>query len=264
MSGPPSTPRDSSPRGQAHADQARARLAVPWTLRQTLVGVGLTVVPLFVLLAASQVAPHHPTSNAPLPVAVDRAQALVILISSTLVESVFLVAPLYYALRRREAGASRWSGLQALGLRGFAPGQAVSLFVIGIALVYGFGLLYEQLGMRTNTDVLRQQALQAPDSTVAALLVAVLVAPVCEEVFFRGFAFPGFATSMPVWAALIASALVFGVAHADLGSLAPLVVIGLVAGLMRWRTGSLWPGIAFHALNNAVAAVYVLNVVHLR
>jgi membrane protease YdiL (CAAX protease family) len=245
-------------------DEARAGLAVPWTARQTLLGAGLTVVPLVALLVASQLAFQPSGSIAPLPVGVDRATAVLTIIVSTLVEAVFLIAPLYYANKSRPDGAGRWSGLRALGLRGADFGQAVFLFVVGVVVIYGFGHLYDLLHVHTNADTLRQQALHAPDTTLASLLVAIVVAPVCEEIFFRGFLLPGLARAMPVWVALVTSALVFGLAHADLGSFVPLVVIGLVVGVLRWRTGSLWPGIALHALNNAVAAVYILSVVHLQ
>jgi sodium transport system permease protein len=67
---------------------------------------------------------------------------------------------------------------------------------------------------------------------------------------------------MPVWAAVGVSAVVFGLAHADLGSFVPLVVIGLVLAVLRWRTGSLWPGILLHALNNGVAAVAIFSSLH--
>lgn len=245
-------------------EQARAELAVPWTVRQTLLGTGLTVVPLVALLVASQLAVQQSGSTAPLSVGVDRATAVLTIVVSTLVEAVFLIAPLYYAIKSRPDGASPRSGLRTLGLRGAVFGRAAILFIVGAGVIYGFGFLYDLLHVHTNADTLRQQALRAPDTTLASLLVAIVVAPVCEEIFFRGFLLPGLARVMPVWAAVVASALVFGLAHADLGSFVPLVVIGLVVGVLRWRTGSLWPGIALHALNNAVAAVYILSVVHLQ
>jgi membrane protease YdiL (CAAX protease family) len=245
-------------------DAARAGLVVPWTLRETLMGAGLTLGPLIVLLVASQLAVPQPASTPPLPVGVDRATAVLTLVVSALVEAVFLIAPLYYGIKTRPVDASPWTSLRTLGLRGADLGRTAVMFIAGVVVIYGFSSLYDQLHIHTNADTLRQQALHAPYTTLASLLVAIVVAPLCEETFFRGFLLPGLARAMPAWAAVVTSALVFGVAHADLGSLVPLVVIGLVVGVLRWRTGSLWPGIALHALNNAVAAVYILSVIHLR
>jgi membrane protease YdiL (CAAX protease family) len=152
--------------------------------------------------------------------------------------------------------------LPALGFRGFAPWPTAVLFVGGCAAVFAFGLLYSQLHIPTNADRLAQQAAQAPYSTAAALVVAVVVAPGCEEVFFRGFVFGGSLGRMPIWAAAVASAVLWGTAHVDPGSFAPLVVLGLVLAGLRWRSRSLWPGIALHTLNNGVAAVFILSAVH--
>jgi membrane protease YdiL (CAAX protease family) len=256
---PPQVIRDG---GHAHGP-ARARderLAVPWTFLQTIIGVALTVLPLMALLVAEQVLPRGAART--LSPAEDRAGAIVVAVSSTLVEALFVIAPLYYAIHRRPAGASRWSGLRALGLRGFALGQTAALFLLGLVVIYGFGLLYDQLHIQTNADELQRQAARAPYSTLAALVVAVAVAPICEEIFFRGFVLTGLRRRLPVWGAIVVSALIFGMAHADAGSFAPLVVIGLVLAVVRWRSESLWPGIALHALNNAIAAVFILSAIH--
>jgi membrane protease YdiL (CAAX protease family) len=71
----------------------------------------------------------------------------------------------------------------------------------------------------------------------------------------------GIARSMPIWVAIVVSSLLFGVAHADLGSLAPLVAIGLLLGVVRWKTRSLWPSIFLHTLNNTAALLALLPLV---
>jgi hypothetical protein len=53
----------------------------------------------------------------------------------------------------------------------------------------------------------------------------------------------------------------FGVAHADLGSFAPLVVIGLLLGIVRYKTRSLWPSIFLHTLNNVAALLALLALI---
>jgi membrane protease YdiL (CAAX protease family) len=59
--------------------------------------------------------------------------------------------------------------------------------------------------------------------------------------------------------AVIVSALLFAIAHALIGSFAPLLLIGLVLAVVRWRTGSLWPGMAVHFCNNALATILVIS-----
>src|SRR5204862_6271029 len=48
-----------------------------------------------------------------------------------------------------------------------------------------------------------------------ALLVAAVAAPICEEVFFRGMLFRLLRTRVPLWAAVLLSAIAFGLAHAS-------------------------------------------------
>lgn len=253
---------------------------VPWTLRQTIVGTVLTVAPLVALLAATQILTPPNLPVKPIPADVDRLNAVVSGIASALVECVFLLAPLYFALRAfawhegaafADAGAvdapvlrrpSLAAGLRALGLRGFDAARALAGVVAGFAAIYLFGALYNLLHIPTNVDALLREAVRAPLTTLATLLVAIVVAPVCEEIFFRGFLLPGLARAVPLWAAVLLSALVFGFAHADPGSFVPLVAIGVVLGMLRVWTGSVWPGVALHALNNLTAAIYVLSVLH--
>lgn len=248
-------------------DETRRLLAVTWTFRQALWGLCLTVLPLIILFSMAQLATGGPGAaqgNAaqPLTHAQDVSLAISTLITSTLVEALFLIAPLYYAIRRRPPDTSAWAGVHALGLRGFSLGRALVLFAGGIVVVYAFSALYDQLHVQTNADALAQQATRAPLTTMATLLVAVVVAPVCEEIFFRGYVFPAFAQKMPIWGAVIVTALIFGAAHADVGSFVPLVVIGMVLAVLRWQSGSLWPGMIFHALNNGAAAILILSVLH--
>lgn len=255
--------------GQGHQpateDELRRLLAVPWTFAQALWGICLTVLPLAALLLAAQLtAAGNGAGQAGAAKALTHAQdlslAITTAISSTLVEAVFLIAPLYFALRRRAPGTSVWTGVRALGLRGFSPRQTVAPFVTGLLVVYAFSLAYDQLHVQTNAEALAQQAARAPLTTTATLLVAVVVAPICEEIFFRGYVFPAFTQKMPIWGAVVVTALIFGAVHVDKGSFLPLVVIGLVLAVLRWRSGSLWPGIIFHALNNGMAAIAILSV----
>ncbi len=90
---------------------------------------------------------------------------------------------------------------------------------------------------------------------VLFVIVAVIMAPLFEETFFRGFLFRGFATSWGwVWGA-VASAAVFGLAHLQLSVFVPLFALGFALAWVYKRTGSLWTSIALHALFNAISVL---------
>ena len=82
-----------------------------------------------------------------------------------------------------------------------------------------------------------------------------VVAPICEELFFRGFLFAALARRLgPRWAALVAGA-VFGLVHAPnpLVGLIALAVLGVCLCALFWRTQSIIPCMALHALNNSIS-----------
>jgi len=92
-------------------------------------------------------------------------------------------------------------------------------------------------------------------TTLLAVFLIAIAAPVSEELFFRGMLFGGLRRSMGRMPAAAVSALVFGALHATTGVTAvpPLIVFGFVLALLYERTGSLLPGMLGHAINNALA-----------
>ena len=83
------------------------------------------------------------------------------------------------------------------------------------------------------------------------------VAPVTEELFFRGFMFGGMRRQLPFAAAAAIPSAIWGLFHftgaGTWGVVLQLAVFGLVLSWLYERTGSIWPCIAVHAFNNALA-----------
>jgi sodium transport system permease protein len=84
-------------------------------------------------------------------------------------------------------------------------------------------------------------------------LVVAITPAICEEVLFRGFILNGLRRLGAVPAIGI-SALLFGIAHASIYRLLPTVFLGVIFGLIVWRTGSLLSSVVAHALNNGLMA----------
>lgn len=84
-----------------------------------------------------------------------------------------------------------------------------------------------------------------------------IIAPFAEELLFRGVVFAGLVQRTPLWAAAIISGIIFGAAHLDPWSIAPLATIGAGLALLYYRNGTLWPNIVAHGTVNAVALVAV-------
>ncbi len=105
-----------------------------------------------------------------------------------------------------------------------------------------------------------------PGGADAALGVALTVlvfavgAPLAEELFFRGLvhrALGASAAGLAGWLGVVIGALVFAVIHLQPGAIPALFALGLALGALRRATGSIWPAIGLHALNNAAATVAV-------
>ncbi len=94
------------------------------------------------------------------------------------------------------------------------------------------------------------------------LALAVGLAPLAEEILFRRVLQSAFSHALRPAAAVLATALLFGLAHhthADFPWTFPVHAwIGTVLGTLFLKTGSLWPGVLAHAANNAVALAWAL------
>jgi membrane protease YdiL (CAAX protease family) len=238
---------------------------VPWTLAQTLAGTAITLVPWLLVLGLTATTSSGTTGlTKPLPRATDLLGGIIFFLFSALVECAFLLVPLYFTLWRRAPGVSRQEALRALGFRRVALGRAAGWVAGGLAAslvaTFAYGVLVQilHLSLQTNGDALLQEAKYAPLTVLGALLAAVFFAPICEEIFFRGFLFGGLLRGMTIWPAVALSALLFAVAHGEVGSFVPLLVFGLVLAIARFKLGSIWPGMTMHILNNALTSVVIV------
>ena len=240
---------------------------VPWTFAQTLLGAGVTIIPWLLLVVLSQIALGSNSGakvNGKLSPAVDILGGITFLLFTAVVEGAFLLAPLIISIRSRAPGTPWYGALRALGLRATRFWSAVSWVLFGLIVVYAVTLVYSvliqkfQLPLQTNGDALVNEAKTMPFTVIGALIGAVFIAPFCEEIFFRGFLFGGLLQGMTAFWAMLVSTLLFTIVHGDVGSAVPLFAIGFMLAVIRWRTGSIWPGMALHMLNNAIASVLVV------
>jgi membrane protease YdiL (CAAX protease family) len=238
---------------------------VPWTIQQTFLGIFLTIVPWIILALALTTLNTGTQSSKPLPPQTDLISAIVSFLFAVIIEGAFLIAPLVIAYRAfHYIKPHAQLALRALGFQRFSLGQTLFWIVIFMFAILAANNLYEyvitvlHLNLQTNDQVLLARSKEAPITTYATLLGAVIIAPICEETFFRGFVFPGLCRGMPVGWAIVISSLLFAVTHADPGSFLVLFLIGLALAFLRWHTNSIWPGIVLHTFNNSLAALVII------
>lgn len=184
----------------------------------------------------------------------------VALIGSVVFDLSLVVAAVYFARLRGPLRASDF-GYRRVSLR-----LAVGAFVGAGVIYYVVTALYATLIRLHGTEKLPSE-LGVGKSTAALIGAAVfvcVVAPICEETFFRGFFFGALrrwritvaGRDLGTLLAAIATGIVFGLAHvgsAPAKYLVPLAFLGFMLCLVRWRTRSLYPCIALHSVNNSLA-----------
>ena len=182
------------------------------------------------------------------------------LVGDILFDLAFVVAAIYFAsLRGRPRPADFgfrlmrfWRGAGAVAAAGLGYYLVTAAYASLLSL-HGKDKLPAPLGTTTSTIAL-----------IGVAVFVCVIAPVAEEFFFRGFIF-GVLRRMRIvvagrdigtWVAAIITGILFGLAHTGSAlsqDLIPLGFLGFVLCLLRWRTGSLYPCIALHSLNNALA-----------
>lgn len=96
---------------------------------------------------------------------------------------------------------------------------------------------------------------------IASVVTVCIVAPVLEEMLFRGVILRSFLRQYSRRDAIFGSAFLFGLAHLNVCQFAVGIIVGAISGWLYERTRSLWPSILLHgAYNVTVTAIYYANV----
>ena len=229
---------------EAKPGRARRLPKTPWDLRDTIWGLigGLI---LAIIVAPALVLPFDPN--------IDSLGAL--LSAQALLEaSLFTVAV---------GMASSWrfrpfrAALKLLGVRRFKR-SAIGWAFLTLFAYYVAAAIFAALVLKPDQqDIGGELGLDQGGvaAAVAAVVLIAVVAPFVEELFFRGFVFGGLRSSFDLWVAVLLSGAVFGLIHAPTGitTVIPLAGLGCALAWLYDRTGSLWPCILIHAINNGLA-----------
>jgi membrane protease YdiL (CAAX protease family) len=143
----------------------------------------------------------------------------------------------------RPTPAWRAAGLVVLTILAFVIFSAVWVTVLHVT--EKDTKLLEQLGTNETTLLLGLSA-----------LLTTVIAPICEETLFRGYIFAALSKWKGWLPAAAITGILFGAVHvgsAPVEDLVPLAVLGFVLCALYRRTGSLYPCIAVHSLNNSFA-----------
>lgn len=147
------------------------------------------------------------------------------------------------------------------GLRRTRFWPAVGWAAAGIATFYVVTAIYAAIASPDAEQGITEE-LGADEGTlglIVAGLMVMIVAPVAEELFFRGFFYRALRSRFSMIGAALIDGLLFGVIHYNFEGadalllLPPLALLGFIFCIVYEKTGSLFPVIGMHAFNNTVA-----------
>jgi membrane protease YdiL (CAAX protease family) len=132
------------------------------------------------------------------------------------------------------------------------------LLRVGIVLILN-GIMgpSEVQELRRTTEQMTAEGLikqfRTPMMYVMFMIVAGIMAPVSEEIFFRGFMYNIFKHRLGIKAGVVLSALLFALVHGAPIAIISIIPMGMILALAYERTRSLWIPIVMHATNNMIA-----------
>jgi uncharacterized protein len=161
------------------------------------------------------------------------------------------------------AALVRIRGLAAFGIRRAEPRHLVVAAVLGL-VSYVLATIVAVAWMTMSGDM--QNVQTGYDAAAAAgwwslaltLVAGAIITPIGEEAFFRGVVANALLARYGAWVGVIVSAAIFAVAHGINPILPVAFVVGVLTALLFHWSGSIWPGVVLHGVNNATASLVPL------
>mgnify|MGYP006284001279 CR=1 FL=1 len=212
---------------------------VPWTAQDTwlgaaCLGIWLTLAYGFIVLLKS--------------LAVDISAGLMV----TGLE-LALLFPVWW-LTRKKYGAT-WSHLGLTRFKARYLGLGLALFVPTMWLNALYEAFLSRFGLKMQPEV--ERILTETSSPGLFILAAVIIAPLVEEIFFRGFLFAGMKKRFTWPTAMLISSGLFSLLHLSPLAVLPIFLLGLVFAYLYQRSNSIWPAVIIHSLVNSLAVIWV-------
>jgi uncharacterized protein len=169
-----------------------------------------------------------------------------------------------FVSRRYGTGSIRRDYRLVMRWRDLGTGFVISWIarIVAVVIILPFVLLDDRF--RNRTDIFT--GLEPDAATIATIaVIAVVGAPLIEELFFRGLLQRALENVVPIPAAIGGQAVLFGVAHvsvhggwANIPTTLGIGACGAVFGFAAWRWRRLGPSIAAHGFFNALAVAALL------
>ena len=170
------------------------------------------------------------------------------------ISTVIIGLPVIIYLRRKELSIS-----EHLRINKISSNTFISIVIISI----GFIIIIDELDRIVYTlfgapeylqDLVEQLKITSIYSGIIIIVTTAIVAPIVEEMLFRGYLQKVLEDSWgDITKAILVTSLFFALIHLNPYWIVQIYILGMLLGYLSWRTNSILPGIILHGLNNGFA-----------
>lgn len=129
-------------------------------------------------------------------------------------------------------------------------------FILSAILLALFTTILPGVDWNQTQDVGFQNLILTSDK-ILAFIALVVLAPIAEEIIFRGWLYGKLRGRLPAWLSILLVSILFGVMHGQWNVAVNVFCMSVVMCLMREITGTIWSGILLHMLKNGVAFYFL-------
>lgn len=189
---------------------------------------------------------------------------LVFILLGTLIQASLLAGLVFFFAYKR-GGTIKDLGLATdnIGrnvLIGIAGGFMLLFMIIIVSIFINIIAFYLGIPQKPQMIVEILQQIKSREGLVIAILMGSFLAPISEELYFRGFTYPLLKAHWGPWPAMLVTSLIFATLHFDWFRLIPLTLGGLGLNLLYERTGSLFTSIVAHSVWNTTMTLLVFAI----
>lgn len=244
--------RKAAPKGQSSATRYRRMALAIWWLAWVLLSFIVASALTYVIVEAG-----YSLGVLPFEVIDSPAfDAVLVALTFSLAVSIAIGVPERLKKSRtskEELGLQRLPSWQDIA---FAPASFVIYFLLSGVLVALAMLLLPGFDAGQVQEV-GFQGITERYEYVLAFLTLVVVAPVAEEVLFRGYMYGKLRSIIPMIPAMLLTAALFAALHLQLNVAVDVFALSLVMTSLREVSGSIWAGMLLHMLKNSVAFYFL-------
>lgn len=165
---------------------------------------------------------------------------------------ILLAVPLFLVIytKRDVKKTYGFAGTKAANYLGGAV-LIVGAYMVNLVIAVGLSALFPESAGNVETvfaDILSGNVL-------AVLLVIALAPAVCEEMLFRGVILHSLQARYRMPSAIAITAILFGLYHMSLIKFIPTGLLGMLLCIVVWKTGSIYPAMLMHFINNAISVI---------